>query len=386
MANILDYLDWRGDLRFADSPFCNVDALILAQLSYITLDGIVPESPSETVLLADAAAAFDPELSDRTQRSFCYAQDTVLLQKLALSERFREIRLSGYISKTGPADGVQFAAMTCTLPDGVRYLTFRGTDGSIAGWKEDLSFSYLNETPGQRFAVEYLNSSIAQDGEEIWTGGHSKGGNFAIYAAVYCDNPDRITRIYDFDGPGFRDQIADSDAFLAVRDRIISLIPQSSLVGQLLTVNTEHKIVTSRAVGVGQHLAYAWEVLRNDFVYADELSKFGVFINRTMTGWLDGLDDTSREQLTEAIFDVIGASQSETFYEINQHKLKAAGKIIKALRTLDPETQALIKRAIGMLARQSKDALFPEKTPRSEKAAKKAAKPKPDKPIPGGTA
>ncbi len=368
MANIIDYLDWRGDLSFAASPFCTVDALILAQLGYILLDGIVPGQLDRSVTLAEAADAYEPELVDQSQRSFCYEQDQVLLQKLGQSERFGEIRLSGYVSRTGPTEGVQFAAMTCTLPDGIRYVTFRGTDGSIAGWKEDFSFSYLSETPGQKYALEYLRKCVGFSDGEIWTGGHSKGGNFAVYAAVCIDNPDRITRIYNFDGPGFRDEFAESERYKAVQPKIISLIPQSSLVGQLLTSNTVHRIVTSKAVAVGQHLAYAWEVMGNDFVYADELSRLGVFINQTMTGWLAGLDDKSRELLTEAIFEVISASDSETFYQINQHKLKAAGKIIKAIRKLDPERQALIKHAIALLARQSKEALFPEK---AEKTVRK---------------
>ena len=33
MANLMDYLDWRGDLTLEISPFNEVDALILAELS-----------------------------------------------------------------------------------------------------------------------------------------------------------------------------------------------------------------------------------------------------------------------------------------------------------------------------------------------------------------
>ena len=38
MGNILDYLDWRGDLTFEQSPFNEVDNLILACFSYLDLD------------------------------------------------------------------------------------------------------------------------------------------------------------------------------------------------------------------------------------------------------------------------------------------------------------------------------------------------------------
>ena len=364
MANILDYLDWRGDISFEKDPFHPVDALILAQLSYLPFDGIVPKPFTESVSLEEVSAEFDPEKVDEKQISFCFEQDQALLKKLGESERFKHIRLTGYISRTSDEEALQFSAVTCLLPDGRSFLSFRGTDGSIVGWKEDFNFSYMTETPGQHYAVEYINAYASQNDTELLLGGHSKGGNFAVYASVFCDNRyrSRIQQIYDFDGPGFRDEIADSEEYAAVIPKILSVIPQSSLVGQLLTSNTEHKIVTSKANGVAQHLAYAWEVLRHDFVYAEELSKFGMFINRTMTDWLNDMDDDARQKLTDAIFDIIQASDQETFYEIQQHKLRSARAIIKAMRALEPDQQAVLKQAIAKLAAISKEALFPEKS------------------------
>ena len=59
MANIMDYLDWRGDLPLTVSPFNEVDGLILAELSFINFEGIVP--PPELgrgVPLRDAAGTY----------------------------------------------------------------------------------------------------------------------------------------------------------------------------------------------------------------------------------------------------------------------------------------------------------------------------------------
>ena len=373
MANMLDYLDWRGDITFEKDVFHSVDALILAQLSYLPCDQVVPDSFSESVTIAEAAAAFDPEHVDEKQISFCYEQDQELLKKLSASERFRDIRLTGYVSRTSDTDDSQFSAITCLLPDGRSFISFRGTDGSIVGWKEDFNFSYMAETPGQRFAAEYVNAYGMISESEMLLGGHSKGGNFAVYASVFCEKAyqSRISRIFDFDGPGFRDEIAAMPEYTAMIPKISSIIPQSSLVGQLLTSNTEHQIVTSKAYGVGQHLAYSWEIMRHDFVYADELSKFGTFINRTMNSWLKELDDETRRTLTDAIFDVIQASDQETFYEMQQHKLHSVRAILKAMRQLEPEQQAVLKQAIAKLAAQSKEALFPEKS--SEKKQKQIA-------------
>ena len=365
MGNILDYLDWRGDISFEKDPFHTVDALILAQFAYLPCDGIVPKPFTESVSVAEVAAEFNPEHVDEKQISFCFQQDQELLKKLGESERFRDIRLTGYISRTSDEDALQFSAMTFLLPDGRSFLSFRGTDRSIIGWKEDFDFSYKAETPGQHYAAEYMNQYASQTDSDLLLGGHSKGGNFAVYAAVFCKKQyrSRIQQIYDFDGPGFRDEIAESKEYAAVIPMIQSLIPQSSLVGQLLTSNTEHKIVASQASGVAQHLAYSWEVLRHDFIYAEELSRFGLFINRTVTNWLTDMDDEARRKLTDAIFDIIQASDQDTFYEMQQHKLRSARAILKAMRALEPSQQAVLKQAIAKLAAISKEVLLPEKSP-----------------------
>ena len=59
MANILDYLDWRGDLTLEQAPFNEVDNLILAELAFVDFGGIVP-APGEggSVMLHNAAEAF----------------------------------------------------------------------------------------------------------------------------------------------------------------------------------------------------------------------------------------------------------------------------------------------------------------------------------------
>ena len=363
MANILDYLDWRGDLTMTADPFHTVDALILAQLSYLPLDGIVSGEMDDGIPLREAAAAFDPEQADQKQISFCYEQDQMLLQKLGQSASFADIRLTGYISRTDFDGDTQFSALTCILGDQRRFVSFRGTDGSIAGWKEDFNFSFMTETPGQRFAAEYVNRCGEAGDGEILIGGHSKGGNFAVYAATFCqpEMQARIGTIYDFDGPGFRDEIAESDSYMKILPKIVSVIPQSSLVGQLLTSNTAHQIVTSTAAGVAQHIAYTWNVMQNAFVLTEELSKFGVFVNKTVTGWLREMDDESRQATTEAVFDLIAAPEKDTFHEMSKHKIKSVRAILKALRTLAPEEQQALKRAIALLAQQSKKALFPEK-------------------------
>ena len=60
MANMMDYLDWRGDLSFAASGFNEVDNLILAQLVYVEFDGIVPgpDEKGREISLREASELF----------------------------------------------------------------------------------------------------------------------------------------------------------------------------------------------------------------------------------------------------------------------------------------------------------------------------------------
>ena len=55
MANVMDYIDWRGDLEFSQVPLCEVDNLILSALCYIDFEGAIPPTFDETVIFNTAA-------------------------------------------------------------------------------------------------------------------------------------------------------------------------------------------------------------------------------------------------------------------------------------------------------------------------------------------
>ena len=42
MANILDYLEWRGDISLQEDPFNAVDNLVLSWMAYVNLDEVMP--------------------------------------------------------------------------------------------------------------------------------------------------------------------------------------------------------------------------------------------------------------------------------------------------------------------------------------------------------
>lgn len=359
MADMLGYLDWRGDVPFSVSPFNEVDALLLAELSYFPAEGTVSKDMSEPVSLKEAYSKFKADKVPEEVRIISFEQDVELMRKMSESRRFADMKIAAYTNVINPSIDLQFAALTCIMDDFI-YVSFRGTDGSIAGWKEDCNISFMDETAAQCMAVEYVKKHLTNDSRPLVLGGHSKGGNLAVYAAAFCPGEiqQRVSRIYSFDGPGFKDEITSSEGYKAVSRKIISVIPQSSLVGQLLSSSIEHRIVKSTASGIMQHLAYSWQVEAHSFDYAEELSKTGVFINRTMSSWLSSMDDNDRQTFVDAVFGVLEASDSETFKGMHNNRRKSFAAIIKALKALSPEQQAAAKKALAQLASQGKKALL----------------------------
>ena len=357
---MLDYIDWRGDLGFERDAFNEVDALILAQLSYIVFDNIIPESFEQSVTIRSAFEKYNPEKVDEKQVFFSFEQDTVLLKKLAGSNRFADIALSGYTNRVDAEKALQFSALTCTLPDGTKYIAFRGTDGNIAGWKEDFNFSFMTGTPAQLCAVEYLDRFSPSD--SLYVGGHSKGANLAVYACVFCssDIAKSVKKVFAFDGPGFREDVTGTKRYTDIVKKITAIVPRSSIIGQLLDSKTENKIVLSTEHGILQHFAYTWRIIGKHFEYAEDFSPSSIFVNKVMDQWFSELDNKTRQTLFESIFDVIEASEKNTIKEIEDHKFSSYTAILMALAKLDAKRQKAVKKALSLLAETGRETLMQE--------------------------
>ena len=199
MANILDYIDWRGDLTFNQSSFNDIDNLILSRISYLPFDGIIDEM--ETITVREAHERF--KKLDLKNVKILQEEDLDLFPSVAQSTRFGNLFLKNYINKRDLQEEKQFSAITIILPDGTMYIAYRGTDNTLVGWKEDFNMSFMKSVPAQADAVDYLNNVAAQTSGRLRVGGHSKGGNLAVYAAAFCnqDVQDRIIEVYNNDGP-----------------------------------------------------------------------------------------------------------------------------------------------------------------------------------------
>ena len=242
MANIFDYMQWR-DLEITKQvEFNEIDNLILSRLSYFPLDGLFIDN--EKIQLNQIYKKYKER---RIVGHILQKEDLKLFPILASSIRFGNILLSDYINKIDSKLEKQFSAITIYLPDETMYVAFRGTDNTIIGWKEDFNMSFSKLVPAQTDAVNYLESVAKKYKNRIRVGGHSKGGNLAVYAAAFCNKhvKDKIINVYNNDGPGFCDEVVNSEQYKEIIDRVHTYIPQTSIIGRLLNHEEETIILKS---------------------------------------------------------------------------------------------------------------------------------------------
>lgn len=356
MANINEYLSWRGDISFDVSPFNEVDNLIFSQLVYIDFDKAAADAPitlyeAARRLLADNPDGVIPRgLMDA-------AALTELLKKAALSRRMGNVRVFMPCSSIDEATQKQFYALTFVLGSGSVYIAFRGTDQTITGWQEDFNMAFICPVPSQEEAVRYLRDvAAAYPYCDILIGGHSKGGNLAMYSAAFSGLHGRITRVYNNDGPGFPDKIVDCTEFSAITPKIISIIPQGSVVGMLLTHNEEHVIVKSTQKGLLQHDAFSWETRSNGFVELRSRNLESRLVDKTLTGWISSLDDNERSQFVSVLFEILSSSGAKTLAELPADSFK----ILKSFASLDRETKSVLLKAVRELQNRAIHSTFAE--------------------------
>ncbi|MEE8886813.1 MAG: Mbeg1-like protein [Eubacteriales bacterium] len=348
MANINDYLDWRGDITFAESPFNEVDNLILSVLSYLDFEGIVPapfvkEGP-KAVAIGTANREYQDHQIQKEMTAFSDSFDSqipVLLDKAAHSRRFRATKLTNYVERTDAEKDKQMAAVTFLLEDGTKYISFRGTDDTLTGWKEDFDLSFMDATAGQKDSLNYLNMTLRGNRRPLRIGGHSKGGNFAVYAAAYCQEriKKRILTVYSNDGPGFKKSIARSPEVESIHDRIRKFSPEYSAVGILLTSTVHAKLVQSDMQGVNQHNAFSWQVLGTKFVEADGRDPGSILFDRSMNMWIDGESEENRKLFVDTLFGMFMDQGVETLSEVTGNKGQTAKIVWNALREMPKDSR-----------------------------------------------
>ncbi len=365
METIVDYIE-REQRTFDECPFCPPDSLVFSILSYLNFEAYPRGgmAPQDNVLLHDVLSltplgglANDNWLEDagETTASFLLA--------MRASRRFRSIRVGYYAHETSESIEKQFCAATFFLPDGSAYVSYRGTDGTLAGWKEDFNLCFKEVIPSQRTAVAYLSGIASTFEGPIRVGGHSKGGNLAEYAALTCDDSTykRIVAVFNHDGPAFLDDPSpriDEPAFAKLLHKTV---PDSSLFGMLLEERQDFHIVKSNALPVLSHSPFSWLIEGSDFDYEPELERGMVVFDKTLNDWLRSVDAKGRERFIDTIYDLLTSTNASTWAEFQESLIANVRTVLSKGMDLDPETKDFIVRtfasAFGILRKETVSAL-----------------------------
>lgn len=349
MENMLTYVEKYKDTDFTQMPFCAIDSLILSQISYYNYS----KSPFVRTEFGMPLATYfqNCDVEKILNHTITVEGDRVLIEALKLGGRHGNLRASNYIDVIDDKHEIQFSAITFELGNDEYYIAFRGTDNTVTGWKEDLNLSYLDVVPAQKAALQYAMNMFGEFAGNFYIGGHSKGGNLAVYAAMNLPEPykNRLLEVYDFDGPGFMEEVYQTKEYQEIRPLIRKYVPQSSIVGVMWERDDNYIVVHSEERGMMQHDPFSWSICEKEFVLEDEVDVSSRYMKRTLERWLEEFSFEEREQLIDVIFDVIFDSGINQFYELSEELFQKIHLMIEGIKDMTEEDRKLVRSAVKQL-------------------------------------
>ena len=337
--NIIDYVS-KNNLTMKDSPLNEVDSLVLSQLSYLYYDKV----PLPCKISDLNNYFYDLLGTDRDDLN-----NLNLLEKVCSSKRFSNIMVNYYVEKDNLVENKQFSAVTFFLETGDIYIAYRGTDGTVNGWKEDFNMAYLSPVPAQKEALKYLDEILTLTNSYCYIGGHSKGGNLAFYAAVYSLNKRKIKKVFSHDGPGFKEEIVKSGEYQQIKPLLLKTIPESSIIGLLLYNNENYTIVKSSETGILQHDPFSWLVENNSFVHLPNLTKKAIYTDKVLKDTLNNLTEEEKKEFIEALFTIFTKADIKTLRDLSKNWYKKIPPILKSMESLDDKMKLCLWETIKML-------------------------------------
>lgn len=351
MGYIFEYILKYGEKTFKEEPFNEIDGLVFANLSYVPLDNIVSKNQEDKLLtIKEANKIF--QNSEENKKIVFFKKDILFLDKLAKSKRYRNLKLAKYINNIDENKEEQFSAITIILDSKTIYVSFSGTDITFVGWKENFNMVFMNEIPAQADAKKYLRDISNKFADsKIYIGGHSKGGNLALYSAVTNDYEiqDRIINIFNFDGPGFRREFTLSEGYKRIIDRMISVVPQGSIVGMILEHREGFRIIESGLPGMIQHDLYFWRMENNHFVDVASISKNSLAIYETIHNWMEKMPISLRKKIVSILYTLIRVTNDKTTHDFLRHTIRNIYIVGRTYRKLNKEDRKLIRKTFILI-------------------------------------
>ncbi|MCY3067731.1 MULTISPECIES: Mbeg1-like protein [Aerococcus] len=375
---ILDYLQAKQDQSFTDLALNEVDIAALTELSNLPLAGLLTNNLSGEKYIDLATlyqALLDQDYSYQGLWEWIMAGRYQVLEAMANSQRYQDIRLYGFVSQLNREAVLQFAGLVVEVPDHFKIIAFRGTDDHLVGWRENFKLAYQKAMPSQKAATDYLRQVLdySVDSEEkLIVSGHSKGGNLAIVAAIQQEKSyqDRLTAVYAFDSPGIHRETLAQENFHRLQGRIHEYVPEDSLVGIILHAAVKPVVVKSSGISLMQHLMEMWQVEEDHFQRVQSTTPASQLAQATMNVWMQWQGQENIERFFFLVFELLSQTGIDSFKDIDQDFSGFIGNLYRGGKSLDRSTQrflmstlndlVLIGRALKRRRRTSEDTYYPQ--------------------------
>ena len=349
MPTIFDYLKTSQYDSFYDKEFTVLDALALTELAYLPFEDLVPAeiSVQNYISLQHLAEQFEEKFQGKyPPLGMVNAHRLKLLSYLSSFKRYKHIRALGFANDVSLDSQKQFAAITYQIRPKEYLVVFRGTDDSIIGWKEDFHLTYMKEIPAQLAARDYLKEVLDKLDGKVWLAGHSKGGNLATYAACHVETSiqDRVQKVYSFDAPGLHSSIRNSDNFKAIEGKILSIIPENSIVGMMLETPETDLVVKSKTFGLLQHLMVSWEIEGDQFKVVPKVTEDSIQVDQTLKTWTANLSEEELRDFFDLFFGLFIEADIHRFGDITVDTPGKIQKLIENRRNLTHEQATMMDR------------------------------------------
>lgn len=319
--NMISYLKRYGNKSFEEVPFNEVDSLILSQIGYLNLDLFI-NHPHDEVFLKDV-------LNKKNAKALAYASMTrsdneKLCKAFEGTSRFDLVYFKHLISEINYIKCEQFFAVTFFLQD-FNYISYRGTDLTLAGWQEDVNMSYLETVPAQQSALDYIRKVHNLYDKPLVVGGHSKGGNLALYAAMNAEKEiqEKIIDVYDFDGPGFSSkEVFRSEGYQNIKDKLHVVSSTMSVVALLLYNADKIEFLKTSGFTVLQHNPFNWHVKGTSLIRIKRNSITSRYLEKSVTRFFSIMNFGDRKKFFNILFFIAKDNPKSSLLDIKRHPLR----------------------------------------------------------------
>ena len=327
MPNLFSYVKQNGHRSFEEFKLNRFDCLALSLSTYIDYKEVYEPN----ITLSEMIKRRYDGKNLRKENLGLIVPKRIIKFAYFLKDysRFKDIKVIDYIDYLD--DNCQFAVISFEILDYI-VVSFRGTDDTVVGWKENVESLIHEDTLGQLKAKDYIDQmALKYKDKKLVIIGHSKGGNLALYGSLFCNHHDRIEIVYNFDGQGLFLKKPDQKQINFAKHKILKIAPHASVIGNIFTDYSANIIVCkSKLLGLFQHNALSWQIKDLEFVEANGFKKRTMrFINKLHQDVYDLGDEGRKELFDEFVkyFKELGFTHLIQFKKIKN--LKPAFKDMK---------------------------------------------------------